>query len=56
MKKLILSSLAVLVGLQLFAQTTTLANFDFNGSVTTPTSTATNITASITGTESNAAY
>lgn len=59
MKKIKLVIAAQLAAICAFAQTTTLANFDFNGSPAYPISaavTANGITASVDGTHTNAAY
>jgi len=57
MKKIILLSLVIILGKEIVAQTT-IANFDCNGSSLpmSATSTASNITASVNGTEADAAY
>ncbi len=57
--KLYIFAIALLAGITATAQTTVLANFDFNESTSLPqnaNTTASNITASINGSESDAAY
>jgi len=59
MKKTFYSCLLIILTSGIGVAQTNLANFDFNGSASLPgsaTTTTTNITASINGTESNAAY
>ena len=59
MKNIYIVSIALLIGLTTKAQNTVLANFDFNGSASYPlaaASTASNITASVSGSQADAAY